>query len=100
MPDRHRQTERLAAAARARLPAITPAWLAPLRAEIERLTRAASQGTLSDAQLLRRIQALHDRAPRLLSRLDPAPLADLLEATMAAALLNGIQAAPRPPEQK
>lgn len=99
MKNRFRQLERIQSANRAHLPAVAAEWLAPLRKEISALTRAAAKAGISDAELLRRIQALHDRAPRLLKKMDPTPLADALERASAPALIAGVLSGPQLPRQ-
>lgn len=94
MKSRFRHLERLQAAARRRLPAIAAAWLAPLRAEIESLATAALRDDIPDAEIIRRIQAIHHRAPDLLTQLDITPLASTLQDATAAALINGIASHP------
>jgi hypothetical protein len=101
MKGRFRQLERLQAEARRDLPAAALQTYSPLREELSALTRAAVRNGLTDAQLLRRIRQLAERTPRLLTKLDPAPLQSLLLEHTTRAVISGITSAPlAPPREK
>jgi hypothetical protein len=100
MKGRFRQIERLQAEARRDLPAAALETYAPLREELSALTRAAVRNGLTDAQLLHRIRQLAERTPRLLHKLDSAPLERLLLEHTTRAVISGITSAPLAPPEK
>lgn len=88
--NRFRQLERLQAATRAELPRVAVAWLAAARAPLEKLTIAALDPTISDADFRARVEAFAQSLPGLMQSLDHAALAKLMEDSMGAAMANGI----------
>jgi hypothetical protein len=87
---RFSDSEKLAAATRARLPDVAGPWLAAVRREMEKLTTAALAGDVSDDDFRRMAEATSKRLPGLLDRMDHDALAGLMEHGMGAAMANGI----------
>lgn len=90
--NRARTAETLAAATRAELPGVAVAWLAALRKPLEKLTKAALKPGVSDADFIALVEKFQRRLPALMSKLDHAALADLMERGMGAGIANGIAA--------
>jgi hypothetical protein len=88
--NRHRQSESLAAAARAELPRVAVQWLAAARKPLEKLTRAALDPAMTDAAFMALVQDFSESLPGLFTQLDSAALADHMTASMGAAMGNGI----------
>jgi phage gp29-like protein len=66
-------------------------WLAPLRAEMDRLIDAARSGAMSDEELVRFLDGATRAMPELFGRLDKAELARSLEGAMGAAAVAGVK---------
>jgi phage gp29-like protein len=66
-------------------------WLAPLNDELDRLARLARNKKISDAELTGFIELAARRLPDLFSELKPDVLADSLEASLGAAVLQAVR---------
>ena len=88
--NRYRQTERLAAAARAELPRVAVQWLAAARKPLEKLTRAALDPAMTDAAFIALVEDFSARLPELFTQLDSPALAEHMATSMGAAMGNGI----------
>jgi len=71
------------------------AWLAPVRAELADMVRAAENDRMSDADLLQFLRHATDRLPELFDRMDLSGLADALEGALGNAALAGVRASLR-----
>jgi hypothetical protein len=89
---RYKDSEKLMAATREQVPAVAVEWLAALRRPLEKLTKAALSGEVSDAEFLALVKTFRDRLPELMEELDHDALAKLMEDGMGAAMANGIEA--------
>lgn len=91
---------KLQAATRAAIPGAAVAWLAALRQPLEKLTMAAMDPALTDAEFSAMVETFSASLPGLLEAMDHDALAKLMEDGMGAAMANGIAAraaAPGPP---
>ena len=88
--DRFKQSEQLAAATREEIPKVAVRWLAAARAPLEKLTMAALNPDLSDAEFLAMVAEFSKKLPALLDTMDHDALAKLMEHGMAASMANGI----------
>ena len=88
--NRFRELEKLQAATRAELPRVAVAWLAAARAPLEKLTIAALDPAISDADFRSRVEAFAKSLPGLMQSLDHDALSKLMENSMGAAMANGI----------
>lgn len=80
---------------RQQLPAVLNAWLGNTRTELEKLTRAAADESISDEEF-RRILADFAADPlRLVKLMNPSALANALEDAMGTAMAVGKMAAER-----
>lgn len=66
-------------------------WLAPLRKHLAEIERKAEDRSMTDADLLTFLQAANDRLPELFSEMDVVALADVFEAGMGAAVIDGVR---------
>lgn len=74
---------------RQQLPAVLDGWLGKARAELEKLTRAAADESISDEEF-RRVLAEFARDPlRLVKLMNPSALASALEDAMGTAMAIG-----------
>lgn len=90
MPSRFQDAEKLAATVREQIPAVAIDWLAAVRKEMEKLTRAALRGDVTDAEFRAMVEATSKRLPELLAEMDHQAIAGLMETGMGAAMGNGI----------
>jgi hypothetical protein len=89
---RHATNEKLMAATREQIPTVAIPWLAAVRKPLEKLTKAALSGKITNEQFATMVQEFSESLPGLLEKMDTAPLAELLETGMGAAMANGITA--------
>lgn len=87
---RFRDAEELAGTVRTDLPTVALAWLANVRKEMEKLTMAALNGEVSDAEFRALVEATSKRLPEMLDEMDTTALENLMEGAMGAAMANGI----------
>lgn len=78
----------------ARALGVVPQWLSPVADLIASIEAKAGSG-ISDAELLDFTEAAANRLPELFHEIDPAGLADELEAAMGTAVINSVTAALR-----
>lgn len=88
--NRFQEAEALAATVRAELPRVAVQWLAAARPPLEKLTRAALDPELSDADFLALVEDFSRSLPTLFDQLDHATLATHMENSMGAAMANGL----------
>jgi hypothetical protein len=88
--NRFRQLETLQAATRGRIPGVAVSWLAAARAPLEKLTTAALDPAITDAEFLALVKSFSESLPSLLDTMDHESLASLMEESMGAAMANGI----------
>lgn len=67
------------------------AWLAPVRAELAAMVRAAENDRMTDADLVQFLRHATDRLPELFDRMDIGGLADALEGSLGNAALEGVR---------
>lgn len=91
MTTRFRDAEKLAATVREELPSVAIVWLAAVRKEMEKLTKAALSGEVSDTEFRALVEKTSKRLPALLKEMDHDALGKLMEAGMGAAIANGIE---------
>lgn len=89
---RYRDLEKLQATVRAEIPTVAIDWLAAVRKEMEKLTKAALSGDVSDAEFRGLVEETSKRLPKLLKKMDHDALAKLMETSMGAAMANGLAA--------
>ena len=89
---RYRDLEKLQANVRAEIPKVAVSWLAVVRKEMEKLTKAALSGEVSDEEFRRMVEKTSKRLPELLGEMDHDALADLMEKAQGASMANGIAA--------
>ncbi len=89
--NRFQEGEKLAAAVREEIPKAAVLWLAAARDPLEKLTMAALDPELSDAEFVRLVEEFSKDLPGLLEKLDHDALAKLMEDGMGAAMANGIE---------
>lgn len=94
--NRYRTLEKLQAATRDELPSASVLWLAAVREEMEKLTKAALSGEVSDEEFAHMVEETSKGLPGLLDRMDHDALAELMEESMGAAMGNGIAARMNP----
>jgi hypothetical protein len=87
---RFKDAEKLAETVRGEIPAAAINWLSAARKEMEKLTRAALRGDISDDEFRAMVEATSKRLPTLLDDMDHDALAKLMEDGMGAAMGNGI----------
>ncbi len=87
---RHRALERLQAHSRAQIPRAAVKWLAAARAPLEKLTKAALNGAVTDAEFRAMVERFSKELPGLLEKMDHEALAEPLEQAMGAAMANGL----------
>jgi hypothetical protein len=68
---------------------VKASWLAPLRGWIEDIQQKTADGALSDAELQRYLDQAIAKMPELFAQMDVAALADVLEAGMGQAVIEG-----------
>jgi hypothetical protein len=90
MKNRFKDAETLAAATREEIPKVAVQWLAALRAPLERLTMAAMNPDLTDAEFMALAKGFSESLPGLLDEMDHDSLAKLMEHGMGAGMANGI----------
>lgn len=90
--NRYRTLETLQANTRDALPSAAVLWLAAVRIEMEKLTKAALSGEVSDEEFLALVEETSKGLPDLLDRMDHDALARLMEDSMGAAMANGMSA--------
>ena len=88
--NRYRELEKLQAATRAELPRVAVAWLAAARKPLEKLTMAALNPAITDAEFETMVEKFSKSLPGLMQTLDHDALAELMENSMGAAMANGI----------
>lgn len=91
--NRHRQFEKLSEEVRAEFPSVAVPWLAAVRRPLERLTMAALDPEVSDAEFRRMVEEFAERLPELLDEIDHDAIGELMEGAMGAAAANGLAAA-------
>lgn len=74
---------------RQQLPAVLDAWLGKARAELEKLTRAAADETVSDEDFIHLLNDFSADSLRLVKLMDPSALASALEDAMGTAMAVG-----------
>lgn len=74
---------------RQQLPAVLDGWLGKARAELEKLTRAAADDTVSDEEFRRVLADFASDPLRLVRLMEPAALASALEDAMGTAMAIG-----------
>ena len=89
---RHKTGEKLMAATREKLPGAAVRWLAAVREPLEILTMAALSADVSDTQFTELVEDFSASLPGLMETMDHEALAELLEASMGAAMANGLTA--------
>jgi hypothetical protein len=92
MPDRYKTNETLMAATREKIPAAAIDWLAAVRRPLEKLTRAALSGDVTDAEFRAMVEQFSASLPGLMGDIDHTPIATLMEHSMGAAMANGLTA--------
>lgn len=98
--DRFKQGEKLAAAAREGLPSVAVQWLAAARKPLEKLTKAALNGEVSDAEFVALVEEFSQSLPGLLDEMDHDALATHMENSMGAAMANGMAARHKTEEKR
>lgn len=88
--NRFQEAEKLAATTREEIPRVAVQWLAAAREPLEKLTMAAMDPDLSDAEFRALAEAFSQSLPGLLDTIDHDALAKLMEDGMGAAMANGI----------
>lgn len=83
------QIDHLQHRVRRQLPAVLDAWLGKARAELEKLTRAAADETVSDEDFLRLLEDFAADPLRLAKLMNPSALASALEDAMGTAMAVG-----------
>jgi len=89
---RFRDLETYQESVRSELPGVAVSWLAAVRVEMEKLTKAALSGEVSDEEFLRMVEDLSKRMPDLLEKMNHDSLAKLMEDSMGGAMANGMAA--------
>jgi hypothetical protein len=92
MKTRFRDAEKLAATVRDGLAPVAIEWLVAIREEMEKLTRAALAGDITEEDFRAMVADTSARMPALLEQMDHQALATHLEGAMGAAMGNGIAA--------
>lgn len=82
-------TERLIENTLEELTGVQAKWLAGVKPFFRRLIAAAQDGSVSDEDFVRTVEAAHAQFPELFRELDHDALAEALEAAMGAAVVNG-----------
>lgn len=67
-------------------------WLAAARTPLEKLTMAALNAEVSDAEFVAMVEAFSKSLPKLLEKMDHGPCQKLMEESMGAAMANGVAA--------
>lgn len=83
------QLTHLQSRVRQQLPAVLDGWLGNARIELEKLTRAAVDDTVSDEEFRRVLADFASDPLRLVRLMEPAALASALEDAMGTALAIG-----------
>lgn len=83
------QIDHLQHRVRQQLSAVLDNWLASARTELEKLTRAAADGTVSDEDFLRILKDFASDPLRLVKLMNPSALASALEDAMGTAMAVG-----------
>lgn len=83
------QIDHLQHRVRQQLPAVLDAWLGKARAELEKLTRAAADETISDEDFIHLLEDFASDPLRLVKLMNPAALASALEDAMGTAMAVG-----------
>lgn len=83
------QIDHLQHRVRQQLPAVLDSWLGKARAELEKLTRAAADETVSDEEFRRLLEDFTRDPLRLVKLMNPAALASALEDAMGTAMAVG-----------
>ncbi|MCC8149096.1 hypothetical protein [Akkermansia sp.] len=83
------QIEHLQHRVRQQLPAVLDEWLGKARAELEKLTRAAADETVSDEDFVHLLEDFASDPLRLVKLMNPSALASALEDAMGTAMAVG-----------
>lgn len=83
------QLDHLQRRVRQQLPAVLDAWLGKARTELEKLTRAAADETVSDEDFIRLLEDFAADPLRLIKLMSPSALASALEDAMGTAMAVG-----------
>lgn len=83
------QIDHLQHRVRQQLPAVLDDWLGNARTELEKLTRAAADETVSDEDFRRLLEDFSRDPLRLVKLMDPSALASALEDAMGTAMAVG-----------
>lgn len=89
---RYRDLEKYQANVRKEIPGVAVSWLAAVRKEMEKLTKAALSADVSDEEFRAMVEETSKRMPELLDEMDHDALAKLMEESMGGAMANGIAA--------
>ena len=92
MPDRFQDLEKYQARVRDGLQEVIPQWLGEARRRLERLTTAAMDPEVNDADFLAMVQEQVATMPAMMQELDTEALARALEKAMGSAYAQGIAA--------
>lgn len=88
--NRYRELEKLQETVRSEIPSVAVDWLAAVRKEMEKLTKAALSGDLTDEQFRALVEKTSKRLPELLDKMNHEALSGLMEKGMGAAMANGM----------
>lgn len=83
------QIDHLQHRVRQQLPSVLDNWLGSARTELEKLTRAAADETVSDEDFLRLLEDFSRDPLRLVKLMNPSALASALEDAMGTAMAVG-----------
>lgn len=83
------QLDHLQHRVRQQLAAVLDAWLGKARTELEKLTRAAADETVSDEDFIRLLEDFASDPFRLVKLMNPSALASALEDAMGTAMAVG-----------
>lgn len=83
------QIEHLQHRVRQQLPAVLDEWLGKARTELEKLTRAAADETVSDEDFVHLLEDFASDPLRLVKLMNPSALASALEDAMGTAMAIG-----------
>lgn len=83
------QIEHLQHRVRQQLPAVLDEWLGNARTELEKLTRAAADETVSDEDFVHLLEDFASDPLRLVKLMNPSALASALEDAMGTAMAIG-----------
>lgn len=89
--ERYGTVEKLQENTRAELPRAVRGWLADVRPEFEALLKLSLDPDVTDMEFVHAVEELQARMPELYGKMNHGEIADLLEAAMGAAAVNGAQ---------